>query len=261
MTLYAKLKILQVFNHIMLLIGAAYVINTGEWQWLILSATMHLFMGPIATSAGLHRLLSHKAYQTSRFWEVTLTILGSLAMMGSSITWVGTHRLHHTTSDKKNDPHSPYTNRDSVDDRKFSWYMAFKGWFNLWNVDKFSPRYVADLLRDPLQVFIHKHYYKLIWSLIVIVGIINPLVVIFALAIPACLVLHATAFIVVVSHVHGYRTYNTSDESRNSWISSIATLGDGWHNNHHANPGNWTTHEKWWEIDPMGWFIMLIKKD
>lgn len=37
-------------------------------------------------------------------------------------------------------------------------------------------------------------------------------------------------------------------------------VGDGWHNNHHANPGNWTTQEKWWELDPCGWIIYLIKK-
>jgi stearoyl-CoA desaturase (delta-9 desaturase) len=71
---------------------------------------------------------------------------------------------------------------------------------------------------------------------------------------------HALSVITVVAHIHGYKTHKTTDESRNTWIGSLVTLGDGWHNNHHANPGNWTTKEKWWEIDPCGWFIKLIKK-
>jgi stearoyl-CoA desaturase (delta-9 desaturase) len=63
-----------------------------------------------------------------------------------------------------------------------------------------------------------------------------------------------------LTHYHGYRNHNTNDCSTNSWISTLITYGDGWHNNHHYNPSNFTTQEKWWEIDPAGWIIRLIKK-
>lgn len=260
MSHYLKLKIFQVFNHIMLVVGLFYVYDTKEWGWLYVSLIFALLMGTIGIAIGFHRLLTHQSFKTSRFWEIFMSICGIFVTMGSTITWVGVHRLHHANAEKEIDPHSPYTGRGPGETHKFNLKLAFKGWFNFWNIDHFSPRYVVHLVRDPFHVFMHVHYYKILLATIVILALINPLLVIFAYSIPACMSLHSVAFIVVVAHVHGYRTHNTSDKSRNSWIANIVTLGDGWHNNHHANPGNWTTQEKWWEIDPMGWFIRLIKK-
>lgn len=260
MSLYFKLKSLQIFNHILLFIGLGYVITTGQWSWIALSFIVHFFIGTLGITCGFHRLLAHKSYKTSRFWEIFLTICGLYTTMGSSITWVGLHRLHHSTSDKPDDPHSPYTGRGDGEVKKFSPKLALKGWFNFFNIDKFSPKYVVHLMRDPFHKFIHQHYNKIIWSTIVILTLIDPWLAVFAYAIPACISFHFTASIVVIAHIHGYKTHKVSDESRNSWIASILTYGDGWHNNHHANPGNWTTQEKWWELDPCGWFIKMIKK-
>jgi fatty-acid desaturase len=260
MSLYIKLKIFQVFNHIMLIFGLYYMYNTGEWSWLLVSMPIAILFGTFGIGTGFHRMLSHQAFKTSRFWEVVLSICGIYATSGSTITWVGVHRLHHANAEKQVDPHSPYTGRGPGEQHKFSWKLAIKGWFNFWNIEQFSPRYVANMVRDPFHVFLHVHYYKILLSTIIILALINPLFVVFLYCIPACTAMHSVSFIIVVAHSHGYRTYNTNDMSRNSWIANVATLGDGWHNNHHANPGNWTTKEKWWEIDPQAWFIRLIKK-
>ena len=88
---------------------------------------------------------------------------------------------------------------------------------------------------------------------------VNPLLVIFAYAIPTVLVLHSTSAIIVIAHIHGYKNHNVDDESRNSWIASLITLGEGWHNNHHANSKAWNNQERWWELDPPAWIIRLIK--
>jgi len=260
MNLYIKLKLFQIFNHAMLVFGLYYVFTTHEWGWLYISGIFSLLFGTFGIGIGFHRLLSHQSYKTNRFWEGLLSILGLHATMGSSITWVGVHRLHHANSDKQLDPHSPYTGRGPGEELKFSWKLIFKGWFNFWNIDHFSPKYVVHMIRDPFHLFIHKHYYKILLFTVVSLAAIDPLLAVFVYCIPACFTLHSVSFIIVVAHLHGYRTYNTKDASRNSWIASIATMGDGWHNNHHNNPGKWTTQEKWWELDPMGWFIRLIKK-
>ena len=60
---------------------------------------------------------------------------------------------------------------------------------------------------------------------------------------------------------HGYKNHNVEDESRNSWIASLITLGEGWHNNHHANSKAWNNQERWWELDPPAWIIRAIKND
>ena len=48
--------------------------------------------------------------------------------------------------------------------------------------------------------------------------------------------LHGTLFINSLAHVWGKRTYETKDDSRNSFLLSVITLGEGWHNNHHRYP-------------------------
>ena len=88
---------------------------------------------------------------------------------------------------------------------------------------------------------------------------IDPLLLIFGYAIPAVMILHCTSIIIVIAHIHGYQNHKTGDESRNSWIANLATMGEGWHNNHHANSKAWNTQENWWEFDPPAWIIRLIK--
>ncbi len=47
----------------------------------------------------------------------------------------------------------------------------------------------------------------------------------------------------------GYRNYETLDNSRNNWLIGLATNGEGWHNNHHADPRSAAHGHRWWELD------------
>lgn len=255
-----KIRSLQAFNHLLFLVGLWHAAVTGQWHLLWISFVVYLFTLPLGTVCGLHRLLSHKSYKTSKFWERVLSICSIYATIGSTVTWVAVHRLHHTTAEKTKDPHSPYIGRGAGETLKFSYWQAFKSWVGFWDTVNIPPRFAMDLLHDPFHAFIHRHYFKIIAITCAALFVIDPWLVVFAYAIPACLSLHATSVISVVAHVHGYKSHKANDESRNSWISNIITLGDGWHNNHHARPGNWTTKEQWWEFDPCGAFIKLIKK-
>jgi fatty-acid desaturase len=254
-----KIRTLQLTNHVLVVVGLAYCLFQNDFNLLLISLGVYILTLPLGTVCGLHRLLAHKSYRTSRFWEKCLTIFSIYATLGSSITWVALHRLHHTTAEKTRDPHSPYIGRNEGETLKFDNWQAFKSWIGLWQVVNIPPRFAMDLIHDPFHSFIHRHYFTIIIASCVALAIINPWLIIFAYAIPACMSLHATSVISVVAHRHGYKTHKLSDESRNSWIANIVTLGDGWHNNHHAKPGNWTTREKWYEFDPCGAFIRLIK--
>ncbi|MGO9949987.1 MAG: hypothetical protein ACLPWG_24485, partial [Steroidobacteraceae bacterium] len=50
-------------------------------------------------------------------------------------------------------------------------------------------------------------------------------------------------------HMFGYRNYETNDNSRNNAWVAIITSGEGWHNNHHADPSSASNQRRWWEID------------
>ena len=50
-------------------------------------------------------------------------------------------------------------------------------------------------------------------------------------------------------HLFGYRNYETRDNSRNNFLVALLTNGEGWHNNHHAEPGSASNQHHWWELD------------
>jgi stearoyl-CoA desaturase (delta-9 desaturase) len=72
---------------------------------------------------------------------------------------------------------------------------------------------------------------------------------------------HGAQAIGVLPHIWGYRNHNVNDKSRNNWLASVLALGEGWHNNHHANPGRWWQGEKWWEFDPPAFMIKYFFKE
>jgi hypothetical protein len=57
---------------------------------------------------GLHRLLTHRSFQTYPAVRYALAVLGTLAVEGSVIKWVADHRKHHDFADEDGDPHSPH---------------------------------------------------------------------------------------------------------------------------------------------------------
>ena len=69
---------------------------------------------------------------------------------------------------------------------------------------------------------------------------------------------HATWLVNSAGHLWGYRNYNTPDQSRNVWWVAALTSGEGWHNNHHADPRSAAHGHKWWEIDPTYTFLRAL---
>jgi stearoyl-CoA desaturase (delta-9 desaturase) len=57
------------------------------------------------------------------------------------------------------------------------------------------------------------------------------------------------------AHMFGTRPYATEDMSKNNFLLALPTLGEGWHNNHHAFPAAAQFGQSWWQLDPGGWTI------
>ena len=243
-----QIKSLQLVNILLSIIGICYLavdFNIGYFSTFIIS---FLIFGIIGANAGYHRYFSHRTYKTSRFVEVLLAVIGTLATLGSIISWVALHRYHHLHADTDKDPHSP---------RHIGWWKAYT---YDWKRADISKKLIRDVVQDPLVVFLHRHYFKVIFVYVVLLLLINPWLVIFAYAMPATGCLNGVAAVTVIGHIHGYLNHQVNDTAKNSWIANIMSLGEGWHNNHHARPYQWKQGEKWWEIDPPSWFIRIVKK-
>jgi fatty-acid desaturase len=244
-----KVRALQIINHLLLVGGLVYVFQTNEFYLLFITLIAWWVTGVMGINVGFHRLLSHRSFKTNKLWQILCTLCGVITVVGSPLAWVATHRQHHQTTDEPGDPHSPHL------------LGNFNAWFGLWGDVKINLKLVKDLRRDDFQRFVHKNYFSIIATYVLALFLINPLYVIFVYAIPACLSFHASTSVVVLGHRHGYRTHDLgTDKSANSWIVSLLTLGEGWHNNHHAKPYAWNNQEKWWEIDVPAMVIRMIKK-
>jgi len=244
-----QVRSLQIINHILLVVGLVFVFWTQQYYYLLTALLTYWFIGVFGINIGLHRLLTHRSFKTSKFWEFFTSFVAVVTTVGSPLAWVAIHRQHHRSCEKHGDPHSPHL------------LGNLRAWFGIWDYVKLDLKLVKDLRKSKLQKFLHKHYLKIILAYCAVLALINPWLIIFVYAIPACLCLHSTSAIIVIAHQHGYKSYDLKhDESRNSWIANLITLGEGWHNNHHAKPYAWSNWERWWEWDIPAIIIWAIKK-
>jgi len=109
---------------------------------------------------------------------------------------------------------------------------------------------------------LHTYHWAYSIGFAAILALIDPRAVMYAYLVPSLLVWHGGSLINSLNHSPmGYRNYDTKDLSVNNFVSGILVSGEGWHNNHHAQPGNPQFGHKWWEFD-LGWqIIKLIRLD
>ena len=239
---------LQIVNHILMTAGIVYLFVFNAWLYLAIAILTYWTIGILGINVGYHRLISHKSFRTLPWIERALAIIGILTTVGSPLAWTAVHRQHHRAAETANDVHSPY--------HLGSW----RAWFGVWNYSGIELKLVRELRKDAFHKWCHKYYFAIIAVYVLMLLLIDPWLVVFAYSIPACLCLHSSSAIIVIAHIHGYKTYNLKhDQSRNSWIANLITMGEGWHNNHHAKPWAWSNWERWWEWDIPSLVIRAIK--
>lgn len=217
----------------------------------------------LGVTAGLHRLFSHQSFACGPFLRGALAVLATMAGQGSVPIWVAIHRRHHQHADRPGDPHSPHVKADGA---PASLWHSQTGW-----VLGFYPtelaRYVPDLLRDPFQMGLHRWSIAVVWA-----GTLLPAAIGYACTHNALgalggfvwggwarmfLVEQGTCMVNSLGHYWGRRPFETHDRSTNLGPLALLTLGDGWHNNHHAFPASARHGLAWWELDPTYWLIRL----
>jgi stearoyl-CoA desaturase (delta-9 desaturase) len=252
-----------VFWIALLHVGALAAPFTFSWQGLLLALLLGWMSGGLGICLGYHRLLTHRSFATYRPLRWLIAWLGGLAGQGSAIHWVANHRKHHALSDRVGDPHSP---QDGPWWSHMFWFMPR---MRRAEYEAYNRRWAPDLAEDPVlrvldRMFIPSHlalgmflflaaYWSggtyLAWSFVV-----------WGMFVRLVYVLHATWLVNSVTHMWGYRNYETHDNSRNVWWVALLTYGEGWHNNHHAYPRMAKYGHKWWELDVTFLTIRLLEK-
>jgi stearoyl-CoA desaturase (delta-9 desaturase) len=204
-----------------------------------------------AVSAGYHRYFAHRAYKTSRVFQLALALLGATTMQNGPIWWASVHRRHHKHSDDWGDPHSPVTR---------GFLYAHIGWvFDRRVPPPRDESNVRDLMRYPELLWVDRHDWIPLAAYALVCLLIGGIPGLFwGFVVSTLAIFHATMLINSLAHTWGSRRYATGDGSRNNALLAVLTLGDGWHNNHHHCMGSARHGFRWWEIDVTYYVLRIL---
>ena len=217
----------------------------GAWAW-------HWVAGALGVSIGFHRCFSHGSFEPkNNIIKALLHFFGVISVVGSSITWTGTHRMHHRYSDTDLDPHCV--------EGKDTW-TRIKYWFNYWPAHTVEMRYVRNLIKDPMGRFFHRYYFHILFAWMALLALISIDVFLYGFLVSTMFTLHIISWITVGAHIFG-NSPNPVDSSKNTVIMGLYMWGEGYHNNHHVKP--WAFDFGWGPKQPdLGkWVIQLIGKN
>jgi stearoyl-CoA desaturase (delta-9 desaturase) len=257
----------------LLAIGLMWNYGWMGWPYLLMLIGGWIFT-TLGITVGFHRLLTHRSFETYRWVRAFWTMLGALSVEGEPLIWCAVHRRHHGHSDQEGDPHSPNLEGPGVWAALRGFWHGQVGWLftGYWSFPDFE-KYIPDLTRDRLLMWVNRNYY---------------LFVLLSLLLPACagyaveawfgdgsrtpwfgaflgflwgglvrifFTHHVTWSINSVCHLFGRRHFRSDDHSTNNWLCAFLSMGEGWHNNHHAFPTSARHRLLWYQFD-LSWLVI-----
>lgn len=243
--------------------GCFGAIRVGVSPFAIGTAVALYFLRMFAVTGIYHRYFSHKTYSTSRAGQLFLALWGATTVQRGGLWWAYHHRHHHQHSDEPEDAHSPHVH---------GFWWSHIGWIT--SRRNFPTDYskVKDLAKYPELVWLNRFdtvVPALFATALFFAGRLlehvapglhtsGPQLLVWGFFISTTALFHGTSCINSLAHLMGRRRYDTTDDSRNSFILAIVTLGEGWHNNHHRYQACTRNGFYWWEIDPTYYGLKVL---
>lgn len=240
---------------------------------LVTKADLLIFLGMyvatgLGVTVGYHRLFTHRSFETWKPIRWLLAVMGGMAAEGAPIIWASQHRQHHAFSDEPGDPHGPHVGRLAgfLGLLKSFWHSHYGHVFH--QIETIKPEhYSPDLAKERFLCFLEKAA-----ALPVILGFLIPFGIgywangtwtgawsglLWGGLVRLFVITHATGVVNSLCHLVGRRPFITGDMSRNVWWLVPFTLGESWHNGHHAFPTSARHGLRWWELDP-SWIVIWV---
>jgi stearoyl-CoA desaturase (delta-9 desaturase) len=247
---------------IILHLGCLGVIWVGASPFAVWTAIALYFIRMAAVTGIYHRYFSHKTYSVSRPVQFLMALLGGTTVQRGPLWWAYHHRHHHKHSDEEEDAHSPIVH---------GFWWSHIGWITSRRNFPTDYSQVRDLHRYPELVFLNRFdalvpaaFAFAIWGLGNLLHAHAPglhtdgwQMLVWGFFISTTALFHGTSCINSMAHLMGKRRYKTEDDSRNSFILALITLGEGWHNNHHRYQSATRNGFYWWEVD-ITYYILKV---
>ncbi len=260
----------------------AAAILLWQYGWMGWPYLAMVIGGWVLTSLGItigfHRLLSHKSFDTYRGVRAFWMVMGALSVEGAPLIWCAVHRRHHGHSDQDGDPHSPHLCGTGFWAMCKGLWHSQVGWLftGYWSKPEME-RYIPDLIKDKWLTMIDRYYYVFVIASLLIPTMLGVVVewawgdgsrslwfgallgFIWGGLVRIFWTHHMTWSINSICHVFGKREYHSDDYSTNNPLFAVLSMGEGWHNNHHAFPSSARHGLKWYQFD-LSWIIIRTMK-
>jgi stearoyl-CoA desaturase (Delta-9 desaturase) len=247
-----------VFVGIHLLPLLAFYTHVTPFDWVV--AVVLYVLRMFFVTGGYHRYFAHRTFKTSRWFQCLLAFAAQTSAQKGVLWWAAHHRVHHKHSDTDKDPHSR---------KMLGFWESHLGWILSTEHEAMDESLVNDLRKFPELVWLDKYHLVPPIILGVVVYLLgcwvhgngfsggwSTLLVGFFLS--TIVLYHATFAINSIMHWIGKARYDTGDESKNSFILALLSLGEGWHNNHHYYQSSTRQGFFWWEVDITYYCIRLL---
>ena len=217
---------------------------TFAWRNIAIAAVLYVIVGHGVT-VGFHRLFTHHSFEASRPLKIVLAVAGSMSFQGSLIGWVAEHRRHHMFTDRDGDPHSPVRPESERFGRVRGLFQAHVGWF-FKHEGTAREKYASDLLADRDLVIIDHLFIPFCVASLLLPFALGYVIggslwaafgaLLWAGVFRIALLHHVTWSTNSLCHMFGARPFRTKDASTNLAPLALLSMGESWHNAHHAFP-------------------------
>ena len=232
--------------------GVIYGYTWLDWTMFVL---LYVITG-LGITVGYHRLLAHRSFTCPDWVKAGFLIAGGWALQNSALKWAADHIRHHAACDQDADPYNATR----------GFWFSHCGW--LFSRDRYADeKYASRLRQDPVVMWQNRYYVPILLS-----GLALPLAVGFLydgfISGLGCFmlagvgrtfaVLNSTFCINSVCHLWGRQPHSQADSSRDSWVVSLLTFGEGYHNYHHTYQSDYRNGPRWYNFDPSKWLIFSL---
>jgi len=251
----SKIKVLWLGTMMLTaVIGGALTFSLEALLVFIISTGISLCLGH---SLGMHRKLIHQSYQCPIWLEYLFVHLGVLVGLAGPVGMIKTHDMRDWAQRQK-------ICHDYFGHQQPMIIDAFWQLFCDFNLDK-EPKFVLENRVKQSKIFmVMEHTWmlqQLPWALLFFyLGGVTW--VIWGICARVSVSVFGHWLIGYFAHNKGERHWHVQDahiQGHNVRFAAIVTMGESWHNNHHAYPGSAKLGMKAGQID-LGWLVLKVLK-
>lgn len=248
----ARISLLRTapFIAVHLLCLAAFFIGF-RWSYLAICLVV-CYVRMFFVTAGYHRYFSHRSFKTSRIFQFVMAFVATSSTQKGVLWWAANHRHHHRYSDTDEDLHSPTL---------FGFWWSHVGWILSDRYNETRVELIRDFHKFPELRWLNRCHLVppiVLAGTLFLIGGWGWLV--WGFFISTVMLWHTSFTINSLSHLFGWRRYETSDTSRNNPFLALLTMGEGWHNNHHHYMASARQGFFWWEVDLTYYILLLLSR-